>query len=100
MKVYIAGKITGNKNYKQDFSQAEKQLTETGHIVMNPSFMPEGLEQREYHHVCMSMIDICEAIYFLPSWVDSKGAHLEYGYAVGKGKKIEFLQERIYKNNM
>lgn len=36
----------------------------------------------------MAMIDVCEAVYFLPTWTDSKGAHLEMGYAKAKGKKI------------
>jgi len=39
----------------------------------------------------MAMIDVCEAVYFLPTWTDSKGAHLEMGYAVAAGKEIRYL---------
>jgi nucleoside 2-deoxyribosyltransferase len=88
MKIYIAGKITGNENYKKEFKEAEDELIMQGHTVLNPSFMPMGFEETEYHHVNRAMIDICDAICFLPNWTDSKGAHMEMGYALGKRKLI------------
>ena len=42
MKIYIAGKITGRENYKDEFKKAEERLTKQGHTVMNPAFLPEG----------------------------------------------------------
>lgn len=88
MKIYIAGKITGHQGYKEEFKIAEDKLKEEGHTVLNPAVLPEGFEQEEYHHVNRSMIDVCEAVYFLPNWIDSKGAHMEMGYALGKEKII------------
>jgi nucleoside 2-deoxyribosyltransferase len=90
-KAYIAGKITGYENYKIEFKLAEIELEREGYADMNPSYMREGFEQTEYHHVCMAMIDVCEVVCFLPTWTDSKGSHLEMGYAKGKGKMIRFL---------
>lgn len=37
MKIYIAGMITGDKNYKSKFKRAEKLLRSLGHSVMNPA---------------------------------------------------------------
>ncbi len=90
-KAYIAGKITGLNDYKENFERVEKALKNTGQIVMNPSILPEGFEQKDYHKICMAMIDCCDVVAFLPNWVDSKGSHLEYGYAKGTGKEILFL---------
>jgi nucleoside 2-deoxyribosyltransferase len=90
-KAYIAGKITENMNYKLEFQAAESKLKREGYTVMNPSNLNEGFEQTEYHHVCMAMIDVCDIVCFLPTWVDSKGSHLEMGYAKGTKKEIRFL---------
>lgn len=90
-KVYVAGKISGNDKYKQEFARAEIYLKNKGMTVLNPSIIPEGFEQAVYLHICTAMIDVCEAVYFLPTWVDSKGSNYEMGYAKGKGKVIEYL---------
>ena len=37
MKVYISGKITGNENYLEEFSKAEKELKYCGYDVVNPA---------------------------------------------------------------
>ncbi len=88
MKIYIAGKITGHPGYVDDFINAELNLKLEGHTVINPAYLPEGLKDEEYHHINRAMIDVCDAVYFLPNWIDSKGAHMEMGYALGKEKII------------
>lgn len=92
-KAYIAGKITGNPNFKEEFKAAEDFVKGLGFTVMNPSTVNEGFEQAEYWHICMSMIDVCDTVFFLPNWVDSKGSHVEYGYAMGTRKMVQFLQK-------
>jgi esterase/lipase len=64
MKAYIAGKITGNKNYKKEFKEAEEFLKKQGYAVMNPSLLGEGFKQEEYLEICMKMIDVCEVVCF------------------------------------
>ena len=94
MKVYIAGKITGNPDYKQQFAEAEKKLRAKGHTTMSPAVLPDGFEHQEYMRVCFSMIDVCDAVFFLDNWRDSKGATMEYNYAFGAGKGIIFEEGR------
>lgn len=43
MKIYIAGKITGEPNYKEKFDIAATSLEAQGHIVLNPAELPEGM---------------------------------------------------------
>lgn len=88
MKVYIAGKITGDPDYREKFLVAEKNLQLKGHVIMNPAVMNEGFSWDEYMHICYAMIDVCEAIYLIPGWEDSPGARREHVYAESKGKTI------------
>ena len=97
MKFYIAGKITNLDNYKEEFEKAETYLRERGHSTMNPARMTDGFTHEEYMKVCYSMIDVCEMVYFLSNWKDSKGAVMECEYAIKQGKEIVFEDQH---NNM
>lgn len=92
MKVYIAGKITGNPSYKQQFAEAEKKLRAQGHTTMNPAVLPEGFGHQEYMKICFSMIDVCDAVFFLDNWRDSIGATMERDYAESIGKVLMFQE--------
>ena len=86
MKIYIAGKITDDPNYRRKFDKAASRLKSNGNIVLNPSILPNGMEHHEYMHICFAMIDVADYLYFLPDWKDSKGAVMEYEYAKQNGK--------------
>lgn len=90
--VYIAGKITGDPNYKQKFGQAEEKLVERGWRVLNPAKLPDDLPYEKYDPICRAMIDGSDAAYFLKDWARSPGAVKEYLYAGERG--IEIMLER------
>lgn len=79
MKIYIAGKITGDSDYKSKFGEAQKILEERGYEVENPATLPErpDWEYEDYMKECYRMQQTCSATYLLPDWVDSKGAKRE-----------------------
>ena len=91
MKVYIAGKITGNENYREEFARVQAELEKDGHIVLNPAVMPEGLTNAEYMRICFAMIDIADEVVFLPGWQHSEGACLEKDYCLYVGKSLRIL---------
>lgn len=68
MKVYIAGKITGDRRYRAKFREAAKALEEAGHVVLNPATLPDGLADADYMRICMAMVDAA-AMYPMP-WVN------------------------------
>lgn len=92
MKIYIAGKITGDPDYKKKFAEAETALVRKGHSVMNPAWQNEGKDfnYEDYMQVSETMQRICEAVFFLPDWKDSKGAKKEYERAVFRSQKKFF----------
>ena len=95
MKIYIAGKITGNPSFRDDFKKAELALKLQGHIVLSPAdtiARIQRLEHHEYLHICYAMIDVADAVAFLPNWKESKGAKIEMEYAKKANKKIMHLE--------
>lgn len=94
MKIYIAGKISGlnRSNVIQKFEAAQKSLSKKGHQVFIPCVLPayEEVSHEDYLHICYAIIDVCDAVYMLSDWQQSKGARLEYEYAIENNKQIIF----------
>ena len=104
MKIYISGKITGLKptDYGLRFGHTASKLRSKGNRVINPAVMlseanSEGFNHDELMHICYAAIDVCDAVYMLSNWFESKGAKLEHQYALDKGKKV-FYQGVEYEN--
>lgn len=89
MKVYIAGKITGDPGYRDKFAAAEIQLGWQGNTVLNPAELPEGMAPADYMRICFAMIDVADAVVFLPDAAESAGARLEREYCKYVGKEME-----------
>lgn len=93
MKIYVAGMITGNPDYREQFEEAAAKLRAEGHIVMNPAILPDGFEYEDYMHICFAMIDTCEAMALLPNWRKSPGVHRERKYGTVNSKIIYFYNQ-------
>ena len=79
-KIYIAGKIAGDSNYKEKFADVQKDLEAEGYIVLNPAVLPQGLTSAEYMKIYFAMIDTADAVAFIEGFIDSPGAMLELEY--------------------
>ena len=90
MKIYISGAITNNPNYKEDFERAEDYLQREypSADIINPalvnSFLPKSTTHEEYMRMSFCMLDMADSIYMLSNYENSKGACMEYGYALAK----------------
>ena len=78
MKIYISGKITGDRRYKAKFREVEKKLAAAGHIVLNPATAPEGLRPVDYMRLCFAMMEAadimlaCMALYHVAEFATDK----------------------------
>lgn len=80
-KIYIAGKITGDPNYKDKFANMESELLKIlGTTVINPATLPTELEPADYARICFAMIDSSDIVVFAPNYKKSQGALLEMQY--------------------
>ena len=80
-KIYIAGKITGDPNYKEKFAKMESELLKIpGTTVINPAALPTGLEPADYARICIAMINSSDIVVFAPNYKKSQGALLEMQY--------------------
>lgn len=78
--IYIAGPISGVKEYWKPFEQAEEALTALGYIVLTPTRLPWNIGNDKAMKICLTMIDQADAVYFLPGCEASMGANLEMFY--------------------
>lgn len=89
VKIYIAGAITDNPNYREQFKRAEEYLKSAGHAVINP-VKNEGFTYREYINMGLCELMQCDAIYLLKGYENSTGATLEHDYARTVGLKVYY----------
>ena len=95
-KIYIAGKITGDPNYKDKFASMESELLKIpGTTVINPAKLPHGLALADYARICFTMIDSSDIAVFAPDYKESSGALLEMQYCKYVGKKALRFEEHI-----
>jgi hypothetical protein len=96
MKLYIGGKITGDKNYQEKFADAEKCLIDAGYEVVNPAKLC-GTDTRWFAamRICVKAMMDCEGVAMLDDWDESKGAKIECFLALDVGMKLRSLESWI-----
>lgn len=95
MKIYIAGKITGDPYYKAKFARAAADIADAGHTPINPALQPEGMSNADYMRISFAQLDSADAIIFLADWKDSKGAQLEHLWAEYVGKPRYYIADGV-----
>lgn len=85
LKIYLSGPITNDPNFVDHFQEHAKKLRDKGYIVLDPTVWAREsvkLEYEEYMKLDLAMLEICDAIYMLPGWSNSRGALIEQQRAI------------------
>ena len=95
MIIYIAGKITGDSNYKEKFKRYELYYRLQGHTVLNPAVLPmsDSISYEAYIRMSKAMLDEADTIVMLPDYKDSKGALQELQWAIEQRKEVVYEQQ-------
>lgn len=98
MKIYISGPITGTSDYMERFARAERKLSSLGYTVINPvrvnAQLPKNTTHEEYMKMSIVMLDMCDAIFMMEGWKESKGCGIEFEYAYEHRITITFEGEK------
>ena len=90
MKIYIAGPITGDPDYKKKFDAVARIFSQSwpNGQVLNPATLPEGMKSADYMAICLPMLLRSQVAIFLPGWENSKGAVIEKNLAEYAGISV------------
>lgn len=102
MRVYIAGKVTGEPlaQCTMKFGQAQKLIESKGYEAVNPlaliydykAGLNREVEWNEAMKICLINLLACDAVYVLKDWEKSPGAMLEVSLA--EKLKIQIIHEK------
>ena len=89
-KIYISGKITGiEKEALIKFDDVQVYLS-TEFITINPMRLKHAHDKtwESYMRECLKALLLCECIYMIEGWENSKGAMIEFNLACDLGMKV------------
>lgn len=90
MKIYIAGKVTGEPIHEvtMKFGNAQKEIEQKGHEAVNPLAVVNDWHKPwdEAMKLCINALLDCDAILLLDDFMLSRGAMIERGLA----RELEF----------
>ena len=95
MKIYIAGKISGDPGYKEKSAAAAAVLRcrWPEAVILNPASLPEKMTPGDYMAICLPMLLRAGVVAFLPDWQRSNGASIERALAAYVGKTVIDVEE-------
>lgn len=91
--IYISGGITGVSFSELHFQKAESYLKSKGRVPINSKKVCSNLptlSHKEYMTVCMALLSLCDTIYMLKGYEQSKGAMQELEYAKEHGYRVVY----------
>lgn len=97
MRIYISGPMTGHFGFELEFAKREEHLRLQGHDAVNPAKLSDiirtNMKTEDWLAIDLALLNVCDAIYMMKGWQDSKGANRELGFAMGAGMKVIYEEE-------
>jgi len=99
MRFFVSGPVSGKTDHnREEFKKAERLLQSQGRASCTPFAIPEPrltehtesdeAVWRYYMRHCIREICLCDGLYMLPGWQNSKGALIEHRLARELGLQI------------
>lgn len=95
MRIYLSGPISGVRDYKAKFREAEAAVRALGHDPVNPAETFARANLREIMRWDLFCLTECSAVYMLEGWGNSGGAKIEHALAVYLGMDVFYQLEQI-----
>lgn len=99
MRIYISGPVTGVEGYEEHFAKAEEYIRKQGNLPFNPvrilKNMPESTTWEEYMNLAICLLEMCDAIFMLQGWQESRGSGIEFEYAYEHKLTIFFEKGKL-----
>jgi hypothetical protein len=98
MKIYISGPMTGHVNLNESrFAETAEYIHTLGHTPVNPHDISMTVEAspgyddpcwEDYMKADLAELEKCDAIFMMDGWTTSRGAKVEFEFAVAHGIRI------------
>lgn len=90
---YVSGRITGldMRDVSTAFEYACGFLRSEGLRPLTPlDIVPKGLTWKEYMQIDLRALRLCDSIYMMKGWRNSRGARIEHWFAKRIGMKVYY----------
>lgn len=94
-KVYLAGAISTDPNYREKFRKAQEKIEELGFIVLNPTCIRDDLNYDDYFPICYGMLKICNYMVVIDF---SKGVYKEIKFSeeISENRNYRWQKIKVY----
>lgn len=97
MRIYISGAMTSDPGHRKKFQETEDKLRLQGHDAVNPARVADiirtDMTWDEWMSIDIGLLKVCDAIYMMAGYKDSRGANRELGFAMGAGMRVIYEEE-------
>lgn len=98
-KIYIAGPVSGLPNYNHHaFVQAAHEVHALGFDAINPHTLCRHANPDDWHaclKICLHHLVLCNGIYMLKGWQNSRGATLERSVAMQLNIPVHYSLDEL-----